>query len=175
MNSEARQPAEGARGSRHRRAAARAHAGAGARRRRWRRGRHGRSIRSGVAADHGFQAGDVILDVSGKSVASPADVRRQIADARKERQAHTAVAGEVERRHTLRRASARQCLTVMGRSAGIRRPRRAGVPWGTGREARPRRYGSAPASVAPAGRSWSRGWRAALPPLSRTLRGDVSF
>ena len=39
---------------------------------------------NGVAADHGFQVGDVILDVSGKSVASPADVRRQIADARKE-------------------------------------------------------------------------------------------
>jgi serine protease Do len=39
---------------------------------------------NGVAADHGFQVGDVILDISGKSVASPADVRRQIADARKE-------------------------------------------------------------------------------------------
>jgi len=39
---------------------------------------------SGVAADHGFQVGDVILDVSGKSVANPGDVRRQIADARKE-------------------------------------------------------------------------------------------
>ena len=39
---------------------------------------------SGVAADHGFQVGDVILDVSGKSVASPAEVRTQIADARKE-------------------------------------------------------------------------------------------
>jgi serine protease Do len=39
---------------------------------------------SGVAADHGFQVGDVILDISGKSVASPSDVRRQIADARKE-------------------------------------------------------------------------------------------
>ena len=39
---------------------------------------------NGVAADHGFQVGDVILDVGGKSVASPSDVRRQIADARKE-------------------------------------------------------------------------------------------
>ena len=39
---------------------------------------------NGVAADHGFQVGDVILDISGKSVASPADVRRQIADGRKE-------------------------------------------------------------------------------------------
>ena len=39
---------------------------------------------NGVAADHGFLVGDVILDISGKSVASPTDVRRQIADARKE-------------------------------------------------------------------------------------------
>jgi serine protease Do len=39
---------------------------------------------NGVAADHGFQVGDVILDVSGKTVASPGDIRRLIADARKE-------------------------------------------------------------------------------------------
>jgi serine protease Do len=39
---------------------------------------------SGVAADHGFQVGDVILDVGGKSVANPSDVRKQLADARKE-------------------------------------------------------------------------------------------
>ena len=38
----------------------------------------------GIAADHGFQVGDVILDVSGKSVSSPAEVRTQIAEARKE-------------------------------------------------------------------------------------------
>jgi serine protease Do len=39
---------------------------------------------NGVAADHGFQVGDVILDVGGKAVSSPADVRKQLADARKE-------------------------------------------------------------------------------------------
>jgi serine protease Do len=39
---------------------------------------------NGVAADHGFQVGDVILDVGGKSVSNPADVRKQLADARKE-------------------------------------------------------------------------------------------
>ncbi len=38
----------------------------------------------GVAADHGFQVGDVILDVSGKSVSSPSDVRKELADARKQ-------------------------------------------------------------------------------------------
>jgi len=39
---------------------------------------------NGIAADHGFQVGDVILDVGGKSVSSPSDVRTQVADARKE-------------------------------------------------------------------------------------------
>ncbi len=38
----------------------------------------------GLAADHGFQVGDVILDVGGKSVANPGDVRKQLAEARKE-------------------------------------------------------------------------------------------
>ncbi len=39
---------------------------------------------SGVAADHGFQVGDVILDVGGKSVANPSDVRKQLAAAHKD-------------------------------------------------------------------------------------------
>ena len=38
----------------------------------------------GVAAEHGFQVGDIILDVGGKSVTTPADVRKSLADARKE-------------------------------------------------------------------------------------------
>jgi serine protease Do len=38
----------------------------------------------GVAADHGFQVGDVILDVGGKPVSTPADVRKTLADARTE-------------------------------------------------------------------------------------------
>jgi len=37
---------------------------------------------TGVAADHGFSTGDVILEVAGKSVSSPADVREVIANAR---------------------------------------------------------------------------------------------
>jgi serine protease Do len=36
----------------------------------------------GAAADAGFKTGDVILDVAGKPVASPADVRKALADAR---------------------------------------------------------------------------------------------
>jgi serine protease Do len=39
---------------------------------------------NGVAADHGFQVGDIILDAGGKAVSTPADVRKQLADARKE-------------------------------------------------------------------------------------------
>jgi serine protease Do len=38
----------------------------------------------GIAADHGFQVGDVILDVGGKTVSTPADVRKSLIDARKE-------------------------------------------------------------------------------------------
>src|SRR5262245_12503863 len=36
----------------------------------------------GPGANHGFKSGDVILDVGGKAVATPADVRKAIADAR---------------------------------------------------------------------------------------------
>ena len=38
----------------------------------------------GVAADHGLQVGDVILDVGGKAVSTPADVNEGLSDARKE-------------------------------------------------------------------------------------------
>ncbi len=37
---------------------------------------------SGVAADHGFSTGDVILEVAGKQVSTPADVRKEIASVR---------------------------------------------------------------------------------------------
>jgi serine protease Do len=37
---------------------------------------------TGVAADHGFSSGDIILEVAGKSVSTPSDVRRVIADTR---------------------------------------------------------------------------------------------
>jgi serine protease Do len=40
---------------------------------------------SGVAAGHGFSTGDVILEVSGKRVSSPADVRKELAGARNEK------------------------------------------------------------------------------------------
>jgi serine protease Do len=37
---------------------------------------------NGAAAEHGFKTGDVILDVGGKVVGNPADVRKALADAR---------------------------------------------------------------------------------------------
>jgi serine protease Do len=37
---------------------------------------------SGIAAEHGFSTGDVILEVAGKEVSNPADVRKQINEAR---------------------------------------------------------------------------------------------
>src|SRR6476661_6489818 len=37
---------------------------------------------NGVAADHGFSTGDVILEIAGKSVSTPADVRDVVASAR---------------------------------------------------------------------------------------------
>jgi serine protease Do len=36
----------------------------------------------GPAAEHGIRTGDVILDVSGKAVNTPSDVRQAVADAR---------------------------------------------------------------------------------------------
>jgi serine protease Do len=36
----------------------------------------------GVAAEHGFQVGDVILDIGGKTVSTPADIRKSLADAK---------------------------------------------------------------------------------------------
>ena len=39
---------------------------------------------NGTAAEHGFQAGDVILEVAGKAVSKPADVKQDLADLRKD-------------------------------------------------------------------------------------------
>jgi serine protease Do len=40
---------------------------------------------SGTAAEHGFSTGDVILEVSGKQVSTPADVRKELASARNDK------------------------------------------------------------------------------------------
>jgi serine protease Do len=64
-----------------------------------------------LAAEHGLKTGDVILDVGGKKVASPADVRDAIGDAQKKRKARRADAAEVERHDAVRRDSVRSRLT----------------------------------------------------------------
>ncbi len=38
----------------------------------------------GVAAEHGFQVGDIFLDVGGKAVSTPSEVRKSLSDARSE-------------------------------------------------------------------------------------------
>jgi serine protease Do len=38
---------------------------------------------SGIASEHGFQTGDVILEIGGKKVAHPSDVRSALNDAQK--------------------------------------------------------------------------------------------
>jgi serine protease Do len=38
----------------------------------------------GIASEHGLQTGDVILDVGGKKVANPADVRTALSEAQKD-------------------------------------------------------------------------------------------
>jgi serine protease Do len=38
---------------------------------------------TGIASEHGFQTGDVILEVGGKKVAHPSDVRSALNDAQK--------------------------------------------------------------------------------------------
>ena len=37
---------------------------------------------NGPAAEHGFKTGDVILNVAGKAVSTPAEIRKAMADAR---------------------------------------------------------------------------------------------
>ena len=40
--------------------------------------------RNGLAFEHGFKTGDVILDVAGKKVVTPVDVRNAVRDAHKD-------------------------------------------------------------------------------------------
>ena len=67
---------------------------------------------NGIAADHGFQLGDVILDVGGKKVSNPADVRQALADARKEGKHAVLMRVKSGRRHHVRRGAARQGVTA---------------------------------------------------------------
>ena len=46
--------------------------------------RRSRVDRNGLAFEHGFKIGDIILDVGGKKVITPVDVRNAVMDAHKD-------------------------------------------------------------------------------------------
>ena len=95
---------------------------------------------AGVAADRGFTTGDVILEVAGKAVSTPADVRKAIASARTEgkRTVLMRVKSGDNTRFVAAAGSARalnenfRVMRESGRAAGIRRPRRRCDLGGTG-------------------------------------------
>ena len=127
-----------------------------------RRGHRGRSLGSGRRTR--LRAGDVILEVAGKTVSTPADVRKALGGARDRRQAHRAAAREVGREHPLRRGAGRPRLRINGRAAS---------------GAEHRDWGVAPAIVAPAGGanpgdgcSPSRLIPASSPGIRRPRRGE---
>ena len=96
---------------------------------------------NGVAAEHGFKTGDVILEVGGKKVANPGEVRTALQGAQKDGKRTVLMrvkSGECDqvRRDPLRRRLTRP--KRLGRAAGNRRPRRRFEPKGTGLRARPR-------------------------------------
>ena len=96
----------------------------------------------GPAAAQGFRTGDVILDVAGKRVASPEEVRKAFADARSGGKRTILLRVKSGEQHALPRGSARTRLSVAprlkagaddtssGRPAGNRRPRRRSEPGG---------------------------------------------
>ena len=105
----------------------------------------------GVAADHGLQVGDVILDVGGKAVTTPDEFNKSSCRCAQGRETHGAIPGEVGRGHKVCGLAARQRLS----NGAIRRhlsPPLAGVPWGRTARSVPAEYQLyLPVSVAPAG------------------------
>ncbi len=68
---------------------------------------------SGIAADHGFSTGDVILEVAGKSVSTPADVRTVITGARNDGKRNVLMRVKKGDSHPLRRLAGRERLTSL--------------------------------------------------------------
>ena len=73
---------------------------------------------NGPAAEHGFQIGDRILDVAGKEVSTPADIRKDLAELRKAGSIR-AYAGEIPRCGQVRCAAARVRRMGMLRAPGL--------------------------------------------------------
>ena len=96
---------------------------------------------NGLASDQGFKTGDVILEVGGKKVANPADVRNALSEAQKDgKRTMLMRVKSGEGRGSSRCGSPK--LNRMGRTAGIRRPRRRFEPGG-------RALGPSPAHLTP--------------------------
>jgi serine protease Do len=76
---------------------------------------------NGPAADHGFQSGDVILDVAGKVVSNPSDVTKELADLHKAGKHTVLMRVKSNTRYQVRRGSARKRLTrcLKGTLAGV--------------------------------------------------------
>ena len=62
---------------------------------------------NGLASDQGFKTGDVILEVGGKKVANPVDVRSALTEAQKDGKRTVLLAREVGRGDEVRRGTAR--------------------------------------------------------------------
>src|SRR5262249_30204198 len=129
---------------------------------------------NGIASDQGVKTGDVILEVGGKKVANPADVRS----------AHNG-GKRAGKRTFLRRGrggDARRFVALrLGRAGAMGAPRRHPPPppavrtRGTGPAPVPIPSNFVPASVAPAGAELVEGWRVKPPPLAfLTLAWGVS-
>ena len=152
---------------------------------------------SGVAADRGFSTGDVILEVAGKSVSTPADVRNVVASARTEGKRSVLVrvkSGDNtrfvalpvgQRLSMIRKTGSDHACEFGDVLPAIRRPRRWSDLNGTGFVPVPAFPGKRAdltvrplsnrtptlATVAPAGVGSLRGWRANPATPSRTKRG----
>ena len=121
---------------------------------------------NGTAGDR-FKTGDVILDVNGKLVSSPAEVRKAVSDAHAGGKRTVLMRVKSGQGDALRRRSARQRMT--NRRAPLACRPHGGGSLGDGLRPVPgmkTRNQKSPASIAPAGVCWSEGrWvsPAALP------------
>jgi PDZ domain len=119
---------------------------------------------NGLASDQGVKTGDIILEVGGKKVATPFDVRSGLKDAQKEKQAYDPHASEVGRRDEVRRSAARSGLSKNG--ANRRHPPPPRFEPGDGCHTRPHPSNSRSGHPSPRRCGVGEGWRVSSPPLA---------
>ena len=91
---------------------------------------------NGLASDQGFKTGDVILEVGGKKVANPVDVRTALSEAQKDGKRTILMRVKIGRGDEVRRGTARQGLTKWGAPSASVAPA-GGSNQGTGPSVRP--------------------------------------